>query len=88
MSFEAKISAEISPFFMYANIENPSFLVMYWQDSKGNRRTHLAYENCVSCGTKRFTSMELPKVSGGTDSYFCSPCYGKVLIDFLDKNKL
>lgn len=73
MSFEAKIS----PFFTYANSHNPSIPVKSWQDSDGYR-THLAYENCVSCGTKRFTSMELSELRRGTDTYFCSPCYVKV----------
>lgn len=78
MSFEAKITAEISSFFIHANNQNPSIPVKRWKDSKGDERTHLAYENCVSCGTKRFTSIELPKLRSGTDTYFCIPCYSKV----------
>jgi hypothetical protein len=78
MSFEPKISGEISPFFRFANSENPSKSISTWTDSNQRVRTHLAYENCVSCNTKRFTSEGLSNLRLGTDTYFCHPCFKKV----------
>lgn len=79
MSFEPKIVGEISPFFKFANSGNPSRSIITWTDSKQRVRTFTAYENCVSCNTKRFTSEELSSLLGGTDGYFCSPCYKKAM---------
>lgn len=78
MNITQKISEEISPFFRFANAENPSLIYCSWMDSKERVKTHLIYQNCVSCNTKRFNREELSNLRLGTDTYFCHPCFKKV----------
>ncbi|MBA3816306.1 MAG: hypothetical protein H0X29_07265 [Parachlamydiaceae bacterium] len=78
MNIECAISREISPFFKFANSENPSKPIGTWIDSSQRARVHLVYENCVSCNTKRFTTEEISQLKIGTDTYFCQPCFKKM----------
>lgn len=78
MSIAQKISGEISPFFRFATVANPSRIVSAWKNSDQRVRMHLAYANCVSCGTNRFKQDELSHLRLGTDTYFCKPCVKRV----------
>lgn len=78
MNIERTIREEISPFFKFANYSNPSNIVYTSKISDQQTRTHVIYQNCVCCNTRRFTSEELSCAFRGTDTYFCNPCFEKV----------
>lgn len=85
-----KIDREISPFFKFANDENPQVIMRTWKNSDRKTshqgiRTHRLFFRCVACNKKRFSKEEwseielTPKyVRPGINTYFCEPCASKV----------
>lgn len=80
MTYESKISAELAPFFQYANASNRSAVVRTWQDENQRTRAHLIYHNCVACNVPRFSVRDLDNQRSGTNTYFCDPCHKKVAV--------
>lgn len=78
MILESRLSAELAPFFKFANDQNPSCIVNSWRDEDQRVRIHKFYQNCVACNTQRFDKLNVKMTRFGTNTHFCDSCYQEV----------
>ena len=82
MSLETRISTELAPFFKFATNSNPSKVVQSWVDPHQQKsRTHLVYQNCVSCNVQNWDIKELDSWRMlGIRTYFCVGCFENIIL--------
>ncbi len=76
------ITAELAPFFKFANDNNPSKWYRTFIDGDLSLRTHKVYLSCVKCNTPRFTDSEFSCLSvedDKTKTHFCPGCKEEVM---------
>lgn len=80
MIISALIRQQVGMMFKFVEPHNRYRVLRAWKDSNQVAKTHVAFQNCVSCNIPR-TEINLEKpelIRLDADSYFCFNCLQKI----------